>query len=137
MNEPSSEILTPPGLCILCWVENVGARYFSIFLTALPGTANTPCLLTWQANNIRGQWKRALVSTLSMGFGAVGGIIGAMVFRPGDAPHYIPGISVCLGCMVATVVLVLILDLQFMRANKQAASGGKLIEGLEGFRYTL
>jgi hypothetical protein len=33
-----------------------------------------------------------------------------------------------IGCM---------LELKFTRANKRAAAGGKVIEGLAGFRYTL
>ena len=35
------------------------------------------------------------------------------------------------------VVIALLMDLKFWRANKRAAAGGKIIEGLEGFRYTL
>lgn len=35
------------------------------------------------------------------------------------------------------IVLTLVLDFKFWKANKRAAAGGKLIEGLEGFRYTL
>jgi hypothetical protein len=35
------------------------------------------------------------------------------------------------------VIIALLMDLTFWRANKRAAAGGKIIEGLEGFRYTL
>ncbi|KAI5362180.1 putative major facilitator superfamily, MFS transporter superfamily [Septoria linicola] len=125
------------GLCLLGFVKNVGVRYFAVFLTAIPGIANAPCILTWQANNVRGQWKRALVSALSVGFGAIGGIIGSLVFRTRDLPGYHPGIVTCVVAMTLTIVIVLLLDLRFMRANQRAAAGGKLVEGLAGFRYTL
>lgn len=86
-------------------------RYFGVFLAAIPSTANGPCILTWQANNVRGislflplfspllcnfallqinhgltkqntgQWKRALVSALSVGLGAIGGVTGYVFLR--------------------------------------------------------
>ena len=84
------------GLCLIGFVETVGVRYFGVFLACAPSTANAPAILSWQANNVRGisehipvilrtiaddvydagQWKRALVSALSVGFGAIGGITG-------------------------------------------------------------
>jgi hypothetical protein len=47
--------------------------------------ANIPCILAWQANNIRGQWKRALCSATLVGFGGIGGIIGST--GKDDVPH--------------------------------------------------
>lgn len=41
-----------------------------------------------QANNIRGQWKRAFCSATLVGFGGIGGIAGSLVFRSQDAPDY-------------------------------------------------
>jgi len=44
------------------------------------------------------------------------------------------------GTILASVLIIIIaclLTLKFHRANKRAAAGGKIIEGLEGFRYTL
>lgn len=96
-----------------------------------------PALLTWQANNIRGQWKRALVSAFSVAMGAAGGLGGSFVFRIQDTPHYYPAFATCLAATSGTIVIVLLLLLKFTRANKRAAAGGKIIEGLEGFRYTL
>lgn len=99
-------------------------------------TANCPAILTYQANNVRGQWKRALTSATLIGGGAIGGIIGTTVFREEDAPSYIPGIIACLIAYSLTALLTGLLTLKFWRANKRAAAGGKVIEGLEGFRYT-
>lgn len=41
-----------------------------------------------------------------------------------------------IACAVV-IVLTCMLELKFYRANKRAAAGGNVIEGLEGFRYTL
>ncbi|KXT06978.1 hypothetical protein AC578_7248 [Pseudocercospora eumusae] len=125
------------GLCLIGFASNHAAQYFGVFFAALPQCAMVPALLTWQANNIRGQWKRALVSAFSVGTGAAGGLGGSFIFKTGDEPHFYPGIATCLAAIFACIVVVLLLLLKFMRANKRAAAGGKPIEGLEGFRYTL
>lgn len=49
--------------------------------------------MSYQGNNIRGQWKRAFCSATLVGFGGIGGIAGSLVFRTQDAPGYIPGVS--------------------------------------------
>jgi len=125
------------GLALLGFVKNVGVRYFGVFLATAAANANVPCVLTWQANNIRGQWKRALCSATLVGAGGVGGIIGGTVFRSQDAPGYRPGITACMLAAGLIVLIALVLDFKFIRANKRAAAGGKVIEGLHGFRYTL
>ncbi|KAK5069152.1 hypothetical protein LTR64_008695 [Lithohypha guttulata] len=130
-------VLALVGLPLMGFVENVGARYFGVFLATTAANANIPCVLTWQANNIRGQWKRALCSATLVGAGGIGGIIGSTVFRTQDSPEYIPGITACMVAAAVIVIVTLLLDLKFSRANKRAAAGGKVIEGLEGFRYTL
>lgn len=95
-----------------------------------------PCILTYQANNIRGQWKRALASATLVGAGGIGGIVGSTVFRSQDAPGYIPGIIACLLANGLIIAIVLLLDFKFWRANKRVDAGGKPIEGLPGFKYT-
>jgi hypothetical protein len=72
-----------------------------------------------------------------VGGGSIGGIIGTTVFRAQDAPNYRPGILTCLIANALIVVIVAALSVKFHLANKRAAAGGKVIEGLEGFRYTL
>lgn len=125
------------GLPLLGFVENVGVRYFGVFLAVVAANANIPCVLTWQANNIRGQWKRALCSATLVGSGGIGGIIGSVVFRSQDAPGYRPGIYCT---MIASALIILItcaLNFKFYMANKRVDAGGKFIEGLQGFKYTL
>ena len=125
------------GLCLLGFVHNVGVRYFGVFLATAACNANIPCVLTWQANNIRGQWKRALCSATLVGAGGMGGIVGSTVFRTQDKPGYRPGMYATILASALIVVITLALNLKFWRANKRAEAGGKVIEGLAGFRYTL
>lgn len=125
------------GLALLGFTENVGVRYFGVFLATTAANANIPCILTFQANNIRGQWKRALASATLVGAGGIGGIVGSTVFRSQDKPSYRPGMYTTILANGLIIVITGLLMLKFHFANKRAARGGKVIEGLAGFRYTL
>ncbi|ETI20026.1 hypothetical protein G647_09041 [Cladophialophora carrionii CBS 160.54] len=125
------------GLPLLGYAKNVGARYFGVFLATTGCNANIPCIMAWQANNIRGQWKRALCSATLVGFGGIGGIIGSTVFRQQDSPAYRPGMLTCIIAAALTAVITLALEFKFYRANRRVDAGGKCIENLEGFKYTL
>lgn len=130
-------ILALIGLPLLGYHSNSAVRYFGVFLATISANANIPAVLTYQANNIRGQWKRALCSATLVGAGGIGGIIGSTVFREADAPKYGPGIMTCMIANGMVIVIVLLMTFKFHRANKRAEAGGKIIEGQEGFRYTL
>jgi MFS family permease len=95
------------GLPLLGFVKNNGIRYLGIFLATISANANIPAILTYQANNIRGQWKRAFCSATLVGTAGIGGIVGSTVFRDQDAPGYRPGILVTIGTNVIIVVVVL------------------------------
>jgi hypothetical protein len=87
-----NSLQTIVGLCLLEWVASPGVQYFGIFLVAAGSNANIPAVLAWQANNIRGQWKRAFCSASMITCGGTGGIIGAIVYRSQDAPTFFPGV---------------------------------------------
>jgi O-antigen/teichoic acid export membrane protein len=94
--------------------------------------------MTYQANNIRGHWKRAFCSATLVGFGGIGGIIGSLVFRSQDAPAYHPGLWAAIISQLIIIVIVIGLTFKFMRDNKRVDRGEIQIEGSEqGFKYTL
>jgi MFS family permease len=125
------------GLPIMGWHKNLGVRYFAVFLTTAGANANVPTVLTYQANNIRGHWKRAFCSAALVGMGGVGGIIGSLVFRSQDAPKYHPGLYAAITSQLIVIIIVLALTPYFYYSNKKADRGEKIIEGIEGFRYTI
>ncbi|KAJ5861122.1 major facilitator superfamily domain-containing protein [Penicillium soppii] len=84
------------GLSILGWVTVPGVQYFGIYLVAAASNANIPATLTYQANNIRGHWKRAFCSASIITLGGIGGVAGSVVFRTKDAPRYLPGVYACI-----------------------------------------
>jgi hypothetical protein len=67
----------------------------------------------------------------------MGGIIGSTVFREQDkATGYKPGMYTTMLASALVIIISCLLEFKFKRANKRAAAGGKVIAGLEGFRYT-
>lgn len=80
------------GLCLLEWAAKPSVQYFGVFLVCGGCNATIPAVLSWQANNIQGQWKQAFCSASLITSGALGGIIGALVFRSQDTPKYLPGV---------------------------------------------
>lgn len=125
------------GLAVMGWAYgDQRARYFGAFFATAGANANVPSVLTYQANNIRGQWKRAFCSATLVGGGALGGIVGSTVFRSQDSPTYVPGLSVAMGSQVVLLITVIFLTLSFRRNNKKADMGLKVLEDLPSFRYT-
>lgn len=76
------------GVVVLGYAKPSGARYFGAFLIIAGSNSNIPLSLTYQANNIRGVWRRAFCSATIVGAGGIGGIIGSLTFRDQDAPTY-------------------------------------------------
>lgn len=79
--------------------------------------------MSYQANNIRGQWKRAFCSATLVGMGGVGGIAGGLIFRFQDAPSYRPGLYACIACCILTLIIVGLITLSSWRLNKKADRG--------------
>ncbi|KAL8650954.1 MAG: hypothetical protein Q9210_003517 [Variospora velana] len=122
------------GLAVMGWAySDTRARYFGVFLATAGANANVPSVLTYQANNIRGQWKRAFCSATLVGMGALGGIVGSTVFRSEDSPTYVPGLSVAMGSQVLILLTVGALTLTFKANNKKADRGEKVLEDSPSF----
>ncbi|CAH0027887.1 unnamed protein product [Clonostachys rhizophaga] len=129
--------LTIVGLVLMGFTTSIGSRYFGVFMVAAAANTNLPTIMAYQANNIRGQWKRAFCSATLVGFGGIGGIAGSLVFRTQDSPLYRPGIYATITCNSLVIIIVASLSIHFRRCNKKADQGLMIIEGLEGFRYTI
>lgn len=117
------------GLPIMGWAPQAGARYFGIFLVTAGANSNVPSIMSFQANNVRGQWKRAFCSATLVGFGGLGGIAGSLVFRTQDAETgYKPGMYTCITTASLNIILVGLLWLNFKRQNRRADEEGVALE---------
>lgn len=97
-----------PVLCSLCLITLVGVpimgfvkqpwvQYFGVCVTIIGVNSTIPSVMAYQANNIRGQWRRAFCSAALTGIGGIGGVAGALIFRTEDGPEYVPGFATCIG----------------------------------------
>jgi hypothetical protein len=148
-----NSIIALIGLPLIGFHSNSSVRYFGIFLATVGVNANVPAIMTFQANNVVGQWKRAFSSASLVGFGGIGGIAGSLVFRSQDAPGYLPGLYAAMACSGLVIFCVCVLDTIIYFENKKQTQG-KILENTvclandpsvirhsltfvqEGFRYT-
>jgi len=124
------------GLAILGWHTHNPTRYFSTFLIIAGSNGNIPPVMTYQANNIRGHWKRAFASALFSAFGGIGGIAGPLVFRSQDQPKYLPGMYASIACNLCVLVCTAGMTVWSWIQNKKAKRGTVVLEEQEGFLYT-
>lgn len=132
-----NSILEIIGVAVLGYATQPYVRYFGAFLVTAGCNANVCASMTYQANNITGQWKRAFTSATMVASGGIGGILGTVVFRAQDAPQYRPGLYTCFTAAAVTFVSCCITQVYMWRMNRLQAKGKIIIEGVPGFRYTL
>ncbi|KAK6819457.1 hypothetical protein PG987_015940 [Apiospora arundinis] len=125
------------GLPIMGFVDNPWVKYFGVFVTVSGTNSCIPSVMAYQANNIRGQWRRAFCSAALTGIGGVGGIAGAFMFRAQDQPRYIPGFVSCMVCNILVMVLVAGQTLYFRKKNLQADRGQCVLLEDPNFRFTI
>lgn len=65
------------------------------------------------------------------------GIAASNIFRQQDAPRYIPAMIAVIATQVLSILHVLKNFYVYSRQNRKADRGEGVIEGQEGFRYTL
>lgn len=125
------------GLPLLGWASQPSVRFFGTFLICASANGGIPTVMAYQANNIRGHWKRAFASATLIGGGGLGGIAGSLIFRRQDRPYYRPGIYAGLACNFVIIGIVVINTVIFRRQNKKADRGETILEGDANFRYTI
>ncbi|GKT92250.1 major facilitator superfamily transporter [Colletotrichum tofieldiae] len=74
-------IMSIVGICLMGFHNDVAVRYVGVFLVTAGAVSAAPATMAYQANNIRGQWKRAFCSAFVVGISGIGGIAGSLVFR--------------------------------------------------------
>ncbi|EXJ71206.1 uncharacterized protein A1O5_06200 [Cladophialophora psammophila CBS 110553] len=125
------------GIVLTRWGPSTGSQYLGLFFTLGGALVNGPMIIVFGQNNAPTRTKRSLISGLQLTLGAVGGIIGSTVFRSQDAPSYTPGVIVVLCCTVGIIGLSLLLAWHFHLQNRLHKETGRILEGQEGFVYTL
>ncbi|TEB30319.1 MFS general substrate transporter [Coprinellus micaceus] len=127
------------GNSLVAWHPDNKIRYLGVFITNACNCASIPCVLSYAANNVVSQSKRAVQTALIVALGAFGGILAAVCFRSQDYPRYVPGLAATLASQGVVLALLAALTIRHMRLNKQMREGKRTepLEGQEGFYYTL
>ncbi|KAI5866132.1 MFS general substrate transporter [Durotheca rogersii] len=126
------------GLCMTGFVKSPVPRYIGTFLGEAGVNGLVVTTLAWQANNLRGDAKRACATAVLVTLSGLGGIYSSLVFRQQDAPNYTPGIiavmAICIAAVVAATISIFVLKWE----NKRADEGKKVLDaGMSEFRYTI
>ncbi|KAI6361176.1 hypothetical protein MCOR25_006547 [Pyricularia grisea] len=131
------QLMSAVGLLVMTYSSSNGAKCFGAFWSSsfLPYTI--PGILTFQANNIISHSKRAVASATCMIGGGVGGIIASVAFVSKQSPRYLSGVWTTVALSLASILLIIIMDVYFWRRNKAARGGKVLNEGINGWMYTL
>jgi hypothetical protein len=95
-----------------------------------------PAIVTFQANNITTHSKRSVASATCIIGTGISGIIAGVSFKSNESPYYKTGIFTTVGFSILSVVLIGIMDLHFVRCNKEARAGKRRNEGLANWYYT-
>lgn len=129
-------VLAIAGLSMMAFTTTQAIQYIGTFLVTLPLCASLPMILAWQADNVRGQWKRAAGTSLLVCASAAGGMAASFAFRvEEDTPRFYNAFGFCIGAMALSICVILFLCYDMQQENKRAGLSGT--EGLEGFQYTL
>lgn len=130
-------LLVIVGFLLIGWGPNNGSRLVGIFFGVIGNFCAIPTAIAFLMNNTPGAAKRQIAIPIQTTMGGIGGVIGAVVFRAQDAPTFRPGLYASFACMTITISFTLFLVFTFKRENRRADEEGKVLEGVEGFRYTL
>ena len=102
-----SSSLAAIGYIILLSVsKKPGVSYFGTILAAAGIYPATAIVLSWPANNVSGQTKRATANALQISIGNLGAVLGTQLYRTDSAPRFFVGHGFAFGYLCANVLVV-------------------------------
>jgi MFS family permease len=66
----------------------------------------TALVLSWPANNVSGQTKRATANALQISVGNLGAVLGTQLYRPATSPRFYLGHGFAMGYLLGNIVVV-------------------------------
>lgn len=82
------------GLCMTGFLDSPVRRYIGTFLGYAGAVGLVVTSMSWMANNLRGDGKRAIATAVMISISGVGGIYSSLVFRQQVRALYLPLVSV-------------------------------------------
>ncbi|KIX02485.1 uncharacterized protein Z518_08426 [Rhinocladiella mackenziei CBS 650.93] len=96
-----------------------GVVYAGVFIAICGIYTAAPGNITWISNNLAGSYKRSAGMAIQIGLGNLSGAMASNFYRGRDKPKYILGHALELGFVVAGVIAVLALRLNYQRINRK------------------
>ncbi|KAF1988760.1 MFS general substrate transporter [Aulographum hederae CBS 113979] len=111
--------------------KHPGVSYVGVFFAAAGIYPSTALVLSWPANNVSGQTKRATSNAMQISIGNLGAVLGTQLYRPATAPRYLLGHGFALGYLGCNIIVVGILWWVLSRENRRR----DVIEGVAAAGY--
>ena len=129
-----SSTLAIVGYILLLAAPSPGVSYFGTILAATGIYPATAIVLSWPANNVSGQTKRATSNAMQISIGNLGAVLGTQLYRSQDGPRFFLGHGFALGYLVANVLAVGVLWAVLTKENgvKEKGGGDVTVQGLDG-----
>ena len=124
------------GFAMLGFTDQVTVRLIGTYLATGAYVANWAAMATYQANNIVGQWKRVFTAAAVTACNGAGGIAGSFIVRQQESPRYLTAVWVSIGSHVLIIGMVGVFSTYFYIANQRQSNAKKVLECMEGFRFT-
>ncbi|CRG86584.1 putative transporter C1002,16c [Talaromyces islandicus] len=107
------------GYIILLSAPSPGSSYVGIIFAAAGIYPSTAIVLSWPANNVSGQTKRAVANAMQISIGNLGAVMGTQLYRSEWSPRYFVGHGVALAYLAANIVVTGTLWLVLSKENKK------------------
>ena len=128
-----SSCLAIIGYIILLTSRKPEVSYGGTIFAAAGIYPATAIVLSWPANNVSGQTKRATANAMQISIGNLGAVLGTQLYRSNDGPRFFLGHGFALGYLCCNVLVVGTLW-SVLRAENLRRDRGERDERLEGLR---
>ncbi|KAL8786912.1 MAG: hypothetical protein Q9213_002543 [Squamulea squamosa] len=102
----ASSSLAVIGYIILLTNTKPSVSYGGTILAAGGIYPSVAIVLSWPANNVSGQTKRATANAMQISIGNLGAVLGTQLYRSTDGPRFFRGHGFAMGYLVANVLVV-------------------------------
>ncbi|KAL8677367.1 MAG: hypothetical protein Q9186_006202 [Xanthomendoza sp. 1 TL-2023] len=119
------------GYIVLLTNTKPSVAYGGTILAAAGIYPSVAIVLSWPANNVSGQTKRATANALQISIGNLGAVLGTQLYRSHDGPRFFRGHAFALTYLVLNIIVVGVLWL-VLRAENGRRDRGERNDRLSG-----
>jgi hypothetical protein len=126
------------GLALMSQIQlGPQARYAGMCLAVAACQSNNSAIIIFGQNNTVGSAKTNLAAVLNIAGGTIGGIVGSTVYMGKEAPSYTTGLSITMALQACLLLSCAAVWLVNVRGNRKADNGEVVLNGVQGWRWTL